>query len=69
MVPDCAVVEEGGRVQQGIAHYQAGDFAAAIEAWLEALSTISHPLNRAAVLNNLALAYQKIGQFDQAIDR
>ncbi|AOY81687.1 CHAT domain-containing protein [Moorena producens JHB] len=58
-------------VQQGVEHYQLGDFTSAIEYWQTALTTYQQTNNRpnqTIVLENLARAYQQIGQIDQAIN-
>lgn len=58
-------------VQQGVERYQTGDFQGAIENWKTALTTYQNTKNQASVaivLENLARAYQQIGQIDQAIN-
>ncbi|NEP37437.1 tetratricopeptide repeat protein, partial [Moorena sp. SIO3B2] len=58
-------------VQQGVEHYQLGDFTSAIEYWQTALTTYQQTNNRpnqTIVIENLARAYQQIGQIDQAIN-
>ena len=58
-------------VQQGVDRYQSGNFKGAIEPWQTALSIYQKSNDRpsiAIVLENLARAYQKLGQIEQAID-
>ncbi|MGQ4646325.1 CHAT domain-containing protein [Lyngbya aestuarii] len=58
-------------VQQGVELYQLEDFQGAIEHWQTALSTYQSSkdaANTAIVLENLARAYQQIGQINQAIN-
>lgn len=53
----------------GMAQYEAGQFAAAIDLWRQALDRYSHRrdrLNQAVVSSNLALAYQQLGQLPEA---
>jgi len=55
--------------QQGKTHYQAGQFAAALDAWQQAAAAYQaqgEPLNQAMTFSNLALAYQELAQWDQA---
>lgn len=55
--------------QQGKTYYQAGQFAAALDAWQQAAAayqTQGEPLNQAMTLSNLALAYQELAESDQA---
>ncbi|MEQ8757186.1 MAG: CHAT domain-containing protein [Coleofasciculus sp. G1-WW12-02] len=55
--------------QQGKTHYQAGQFAAALDAWQQAAAayqTQGEPLNQAMTLSNLALAHQELAQWNQA---
>jgi len=55
--------------QQGKTYYQAGQFAAALNAWQKAANayqTQGEPLNQAMTLSNLALAYQELAQWNQA---
>ena len=57
-------------VQQGVELYQRGDFLEAIEHWQTALTAYQSTNNRrnaAIVRENLARAYQQIGQTSQAI--
>ncbi len=56
-------------VSQGKESYQSGKFLEAIKVWQEAadiLSTQGDRLNQGMVLSNLALAYQKLGQWEEA---
>jgi CHAT domain-containing protein len=58
------------QVQQGVERYQAGDYPAAIEQWQAALSTYQatgDAKSTAIVLENLARAYQSLGQTDAEI--
>jgi CHAT domain-containing protein len=55
--------------QQGQTHYQMSQFADAVISWTQAVTlyaALGDPLNQAAVLNHLCLAYQKLGQWEQA---
>jgi CHAT domain-containing protein/lipopolysaccharide biosynthesis regulator YciM len=55
--------------QQGLSHYQNGNFTAAAEEWEEAVNlaqTRQSPLDEALALNYLTLAYQELGQYDTA---
>ena len=57
-------------VQQGIGRYQAGDYTGAISPWQTALTVYQKTNSRANVaiiLENLARAYQQLGQSEQAI--
>ncbi|MDX2242884.1 MAG: CHAT domain-containing protein [Leptolyngbyaceae cyanobacterium bins.302] len=57
------------QVQAGMERYQAGQFAAAITLWQQALEQFVQQddrLNQAAVQSNLALAYQQLGQIAEA---
>lgn len=56
-------------VQAGMERYQAGQFAAAIGLWQQALTQFTQQgdrLNQAAVHSNLALAHQQLGQIAEA---
>lgn len=56
-------------VETGKQHYQAGEFAKAIEKWREAervFSSKGDVLNQSAVLSNLALAYKQLGNWSEA---
>lgn len=58
------------QVQQGVERYQVGDYSAAIEQWQAALSTyqaVGDAESTAIVLENLARAYQSLGQTDAEI--
>ncbi|MEO0934166.1 MAG: hypothetical protein AAFY21_10565, partial [Cyanobacteria bacterium J06641_2] len=53
-------------VEAGKQYYQAGEFAKAVEKWKEAEQVFSSKgdiLNQSAVLSNLALAYQQLGNW------
>jgi CHAT domain-containing protein len=57
-------------VRQGVEQYESGDYRSAIESWQQALTTYQNTNNladTAIVLENLARAYQQIGQIHQAI--
>jgi CHAT domain-containing protein len=57
-------------VQQGVDHYEAGAFPSAIASWqsaLEIYQTSGNRVNEAIVLENLARAYQQLGQVNQAV--
>lgn len=59
-------------VQQGVDRYQQGDVQGAIALWQSALSQYQSQNtleSRAIVLENLARAYQRLGQIEQAIAR
>ena len=56
-------------LQQGIAYYQAGNYPKASETWQQALKAFianGESLNQAFVLSNLSLAYQHLGQLEDA---
>ena len=56
-------------VEQGKQYYQAGEFTKAIEKWREAEGVFRSKgdvLNQSAVLSNLALAYQQLGNWSEA---
>ena len=56
-------------LQQGIELYEAGQFSQAIEVWQQAISafiTQGDSLNHALVLRYLSLAYQHLGQWQEA---
>ena len=58
-------------VQQGIERYRAGNVQGAIASWQTALSTYqstNNLANTAIVREKLAVAYQQIGQFGEALD-
>lgn len=55
--------------RSGKTSYQSGQFAAAVQAWLSAaqgFASRGDRLNQAAVLSNLALAHQQLGQWTEA---
>lgn len=57
-------------VQQGVEHYQSGNYKTAIEQWQTALRELQkapNPANQGIVLQNLARTYHQLGQQDQAI--
>lgn len=63
-------IDPAGLVQQGVDRYQAGAIQSAIESWQAALSQYQasgERANAAIVLENLARAYQSIGQTNQEI--
>lgn len=54
-------------LRQGIDRYEAEQFAEAAEIWRQALPELtSDPLNQALVESNLSLAYQQLGQWQEA---
>ncbi|BAY83356.1 TPR repeat protein [Calothrix parasitica NIES-267] len=56
-------------VEKGKQYYQAGEFTKAIEKWREAEGVFRSKgdvLNQSAVLSNLALAYQQLGNWSEA---
>jgi CHAT domain-containing protein len=58
-------------IQQGIERYKAGDVQGAIASWQTALTayqSTNDRTNEAIVREKLAIAYQQIGQFGEAID-
>jgi CHAT domain-containing protein/tetratricopeptide (TPR) repeat protein len=58
-------------VQQGIERYKTGDVQGAIASWQTALSTYQSTnslANQGIVREKLAIAYQQIGQFGEALD-
>lgn len=56
-------------VEQGVQSYQVGKLQDAIKYWQEALNIYqnNNPANEAVVLENLARAYQQVGQMDKSI--
>lgn len=59
------------QVEQGVQRYQAGDYSGAIAVWKTALSHSRQTQNwenTAILVENLARAYQQLGQSEQAID-
>ncbi len=56
-------------LQDGIRHYQSSQFTAAVQSWTQAISTSStQDLRQALLFSNLSLAYQHLGQLDNATD-
>ena len=56
-------------VQQGRNLYEAGQFSVAVKFWQQAAKAYqaeNDVLNQAMVLSNLSLAYQQLGQWNQA---
>lgn len=56
-------------VQQGREFYETGQFAQALKVWQQSLQTYQAQqdiANQAMVLSNLSLAYQQLGQWDEA---
>ncbi|MEL6334765.1 MAG: tetratricopeptide repeat protein, partial [Cyanobacteria bacterium J06626_26] len=53
-------------LQDGIEFYQAEQFSAAIDAWSRALTGSTDGLQKALLLSNLSLAYQRSGQWEPA---
>ncbi len=53
-------------VQQGRELYEAEQFSKAVIVWQQAYQAQSDVLNQAMVLSNLSLAYQQLGQWEQA---
>ncbi|MDJ0598269.1 MAG: CHAT domain-containing protein [Crocosphaera sp.] len=65
------ITEVSQLVNQAKENYQSGNFPEAIKIWKKALDILSSQgdhLNQAMVLSNLALAHQKLGQWQQAKD-
>ncbi|WP_236141394.1 CHAT domain-containing protein [Nostoc sp. CMAA1605] len=63
------VSETAQQEQQGRVYYETESFAQAIQVWQQVLQVYQSRqdrLNQARVLSNLALAYQKLGQWPQA---
>jgi CHAT domain-containing protein len=57
------------QLQQGLSHYQNGNFTAAAQQWEEAVNLAQKnqsSLDEALALNYLTLAYQELGQYDTA---
>lgn len=52
-------------IQQGLEHYQAGDFQGAIAVWNNALN--QNLSDQVVLLKSLARVYSQVGQFEQAI--
>ena len=58
-------------VQQGIEQYKAGNIQSAIASWQTALTayqSTNNLNNKALVQEKLALVYQQMGQFEQALN-
>lgn len=58
-------------ISMGITHYENGEFNQAIAVWQSALQEFVNQddrLHQAIVLNNLAIAYKELGQWQQAED-
>lgn len=56
-------------LQQGREYYEASQFAQAVTVWEQAASSLATPgdsLNQAMALSNLSLAYQQLGQWQEA---
>lgn len=67
-----ATAQAPNAVQQGIKRFQSGDVQGAIAAWQTALKlyqTTSDKKTEAIVREKLAIAYQQIGQFSEAIEQ
>ncbi|MFN6558697.1 MAG: CHAT domain-containing protein [Nostoc sp. ChiSLP01] len=60
------IAEKSNLIQQGRELYQAQRYAEAINIWDLALKAESNPSSQAMVLNYLSLAYQQLGQWQQA---
>lgn len=70
-VPGQSHPDAGGLVQRGVQLYQAGELPEAIAQWQTALKIYEDTRNRfhqAIVLENLARAYQQMGQTTQAVN-
>lgn len=52
--------------QQGKTRYEAQQFPEAIQLWRQAITASQDRLKQAALLNNLSLAYQQLGQWAEA---
>jgi CHAT domain-containing protein/tetratricopeptide (TPR) repeat protein len=55
-------------LQQGIDRYESQQYTEAIALWQQALAQLSQPAPRAFVLSNLSLAYQQLGQWQEAAE-
>ncbi|MFN6496720.1 MAG: CHAT domain-containing protein [Nostoc sp. DedQUE01] len=60
------IVQESNLIQQGRELYQAQRYAEAINIWQLALKAENNPSSKAMVLNYLSLAYQQLGNWQQA---
>lgn len=68
-ISQAEITEVSQLVNQAKENYQSGNFSEAIKIWQEALDILSSQsdrLNQGMVLSNLALAHQKLGQWEQA---
>ena len=54
-------------LQQGLKHYQSGNFQDAIQIWTQALSHHPNSEKQLALLKHLARAYSQLGQYDRSI--
>ena len=56
------------QLEQGRKYYETGQFAFSAKVWQQAEQTATQgdPLKRAMILSNLSLAYQQLGQWDDA---
>jgi tetratricopeptide (TPR) repeat protein len=67
--PTHIVSESSALIQQGKEDYQAGRFTEAVAVWQQAAAQYDRegkPLNRALALNYLSLAYQELGEWEDA---
>ncbi|YAG15790.1 CHAT domain-containing protein [Nostoc sp. DSM 114161] len=60
------IAQESNLIQQGRELYQAQRYAEAINIWQLALKAEKNPSSKAMVLNYLSLAYQQLGNWQQA---
>ncbi|MFN6472188.1 MAG: CHAT domain-containing protein [Nostoc sp. SerVER01] len=60
------IAQESNLIQQGRELYQAQRYAEAVNIWQLALKAENNPLSKAMVLNYLSLAYQQLGNWQQA---
>ncbi|WP_414573586.1 CHAT domain-containing protein [Nostoc sp. CCY 9925] len=60
------IAQESNLIQQGRELYQAQRYAEAINIWQLALKAENNPSSKAMVLNYLSLAYQQLGNWQQA---
>ncbi len=60
------IAEKSSLIQQGRELYQAQRYTEAINIWQLALKAAKNPSSQAMVLNYLSLAYQQLGQWQQA---
>ncbi|MHC5747256.1 MAG: CHAT domain-containing protein [Nostoc sp.] len=66
LVAEEKIPEKSNLIQQGRELYQAQRYAEAIKIWQLALKAEKNPSSQAMVLNYLSLAYQQLGQWQQA---